>query len=128
MWIPFCDINPIKQKGGMKYISKNKFSGKFIYQYINLLPDRLKFMKDNGDKIDYEYFYHVKNDIINSKEISKVLDHHAQENYFSPTDVIFFDKYVFHRSVKLEEGDISSRLAFALRFADIDSTYDLNRV
>jgi hypothetical protein len=127
MWIPFCEINPNKQKGGMKYISKEKLSGEFIYQYINLLPDRLNYLKNNGKSIDYEYFYHIKNDIINSKEVSDLLDYHAEEDYFMPSDVILFDKYVLHRSVKLEEGELDSRLAFALRFADIDSTYDLDR-
>lgn len=127
MWIPFCEIDPNKQRGGMKYIGKDILSGEFIYQYINLLPSRIDYLKKQGKKIDYSYFSHIKNDIINSKEISDVLDHHAEEDYFKPTDVILFDKYVLHRSVKLEEGEINARSAFALRFADIDSRYDLTR-
>lgn len=127
MWIPFCEINPKKQRGGMKYIGKDTLSGEFIYQYINLLPSRLDFLKKEGKEINYEYFSHVKNDIINSKEISDLLDFHAEEDYFEPTDVILFDKYVLHRSVKLEDGEINARSAFALRFAEVDSRYDLNR-
>ena len=127
MWIPFCEINPKKQRGGMKYISKEKLSGEFIYQYINLLPERLDFMKNSGEQIDYDYFSNIKNDIINSSEISNLLDYHAEEDYFNPKDVILFDKYVLHRSVKLEDGEINSRLAFALRFVDVNCKYDLNR-
>lgn len=39
-------------------------------------------------------------------------------------DAVLFDKYVIHRSIKLQDGPISNRLAFALRFADVNSRYD----
>ena len=32
LWIPFCEIDPKKQRGGMAYISKRHMSGEFIYQ------------------------------------------------------------------------------------------------
>lgn len=127
MWIPFCEINPNDQRGGMKYISKEKLSGEFIYQYINLLPNKLIDMKNKGEDIDYNYFYNIKNNIINSPEISKLLDFYGEEDYFTPKDVILFDKYVLHRSVKLLECDISERVAFALRFVDKNSKYDEER-
>jgi len=126
IWIPFCEIDPKKQRGGMAYISKKHLSGEFIYQYINLIPEHLK-SKKNSENIDFDYFYRTKNNILNLPEISDVLTHHSSEDFFSLKDAIIFDKYVIHRSVRLEEGIINKRVAFALRFADIESKYDSYR-
>jgi len=123
IWIPFCEINANEQRGGMAYVSKKHMSGEFVYQYINLIPDHLKKKKESED-INFEYFSRTKNNILNLPEISGVLTHYASEDHFSIKDAIIFDKYVIHRSVKLEEGSIDKRVAFALRFADVESKYD----
>jgi hypothetical protein len=112
----------------MKYISKSTLSGRFIYDYINLLPNFLDSLKEDKTKFSYEYFNKIKNDIINAKEISELLDFNSQEDFFDIGDMILFDKDVLHRSVRLEEGPIDTRLAFALRFISTQSHYDLNRV
>jgi len=107
----------------MAYVSKKHMSEEFVYQYINLIPDHLKEKKESED-INFEYFSRTKNNIHNLPEISGVLTHYASEDYFSIKDAIIFDKYVIHRSVKLEEGSIDKRVAFALRFVDVESKYD----
>ena len=59
--------------------------------------------------------------------MAELLDHFAMEDSFHPGDDLF-DKYVLHRSVRLEEGTISSRLAYALRPSSLDARYDKSRV
>jgi len=129
MWIPFCKINPNEQRGGMKLIPQNIFSGEFIFQYIELLPQFLKKKIDkNKEQIDFNYFYELKNHMLNNKWTAELLDFYAEEPEMNPGDVILFNKNILHRSVPLLEGEIQSRIALALRFIEIDSTYDYNRV
>lgn len=124
LWAPLCEINPNKQRGGMAYVSKRHLSGDFIYQHINLIPE---YLKEIDKDVDFSFFSKVKNNVLNQPEMSDLLTHYAEEDFFSVGDVIIFDKSVIHRSVKLGEGDISIRSAFALRFADIHSKYDAFR-
>ena len=124
MWIPLTPINKDKQRGGMKYVSKRKFSGEFIYDYINLLPEHLEAIRQDGKNVDFGDFYSLKNDILNSPKIKDLLDYYAEEDSFEVGDVILFDKYTLHRSVRLETGPLESRTAFAMRFASRNSVYD----
>ena len=66
--------------------------------------------------------------MLNNKWTAELLDFYAEEPKMNPGDVILFNKNVLHRSVPLLEGEINSRVALALRFIEIDSTYDYNRV
>ena len=127
LWIPFCKINSAKQAGGMKLVPTKVFSGRFIFQYINLLPKFINKKLENKDNIDFEYFYHLKNDILNLPAISELLDYYAEEPNLNIGDAIFFNKYVLHRSVPLKEGTIDSRIALALRFVELESKYDKAR-
>ena len=111
----------------MKLLSQSKLSGDFIFQYINLLPERLNYLMENGEKVDFEYFYHLKNDILNLPHISELFDFYAEEPFLNPTDIVLFNKFVLHRSVPLLDGNISSRIALALRFVDVNSQYDYDR-
>lgn len=123
LWFPFCEINPQNQRGGMALVPKKYISGDFVYQHIDLLPQYLKNKKPKSP-VDFDIFYKVKNSLLNSLEMDGILTHFSEEDFFSPGDAILFDKYVIHRSVKLEEGPLSHRLAFALRFADVNYKYD----
>jgi hypothetical protein len=50
------------------------------------------------------------------------------EDSFEPGDALIFDKYVMHRSARLGEGPLDSRLAYALRFSSVSTRYDKHRV
>jgi hypothetical protein len=128
IWTPLCRIDPKGQRGGMAYVPKDVLSGEFIYQHINMLPAFMKHRIEAGDPYNFHGFSALKNDILNSKEMSDLLDFYAVEDGFEIGDAFLFDKYVLHRSVRLEEGPIDSRLAYALRFSAIDATYDKKRV
>ncbi|MCB5906277.1 phytanoyl-CoA dioxygenase family protein [Streptomyces pinistramenti] len=128
IWTPLCAIDPEGQRGGMKYLSKQVLSGEFVYQHINLLPDYMKDEIAAGKELTFSDFSQLKNNLLNSPEMAKLLDHFAVEDSFEPGDALIFDKYVLHRSVRLDEGPIPSRLAYALRFSSIDARYDKRRV
>lgn len=128
IWTPLCAIDPHGQRGGMRYVSKKLLSGEFVYQHINLLPDYIKTQIESGNEYSYEAFSALKNNLLNSPETAGLLDHYATEDSFEPGDALIFDKYVLHRSVRLEQGPIPSRLAYALRFSSTDARYDKQRV
>jgi hypothetical protein len=128
IWTPLCRIDSKGQRGGMAYIPKDILSGAFIYQHINMLPAFMKHRIEAGDPYNFHGFSALKNDLLNSKEMSDLLDFHAVEDDFEPGDAFLFDKYVLHRSVRLDEGPIGSRLAYALRFSAVDAAFDKKRV
>jgi len=128
IWTPLCAIDPHGQRGGMRYVSKELLSGEFVYQHINLLPDYIKTKTESGAAYTYDAFSALKNNLLNSPEMAALLDHYATEDSFEPGDALIFDKYVLHRSVRLEEGPNPFRLAYALRFSSTDATYDKKRV
>jgi hypothetical protein len=128
IWTPLCPIDPAGQRGGMAYVSKAVLSGEFIYQHINMLPAYMKSEIAAGKELTYADFSSLKNNLVNSPEMSRLLDHFAVEDAFEPGDALIFDKYVLHRSVRLEEGPLPSRLAYALRFSSVDARYDRGRV
>lgn len=128
IWTPLCTIDADGQRGGMKYVPKNLLSGEFVYQHINLLPGYMKARIDAGEELTYDDFSVLKNTLVNSPQMTELLDHVAVEDSFEPGDALIFDKYVLHRSVRLGEGPIPSRLAYALRFSSVDARYDKSRV
>jgi hypothetical protein len=128
IWTPLCRIDLEGQRGGMRYVSKKLLSGEFVYQHINLLSDYMKSELEAGRELTFDDFSALKNNLLNSPETTKLLDHFATEDSFEPGDALIFDKYVLHRSVRLDEGPLQSRLAYALRFSSIDAKYDKRRV
>ncbi|MGW3110052.1 phytanoyl-CoA dioxygenase family protein [Streptomyces sp. NPDC001091] len=128
IWTPLCTIDADGQRGGMKYVPKSLLSGEFVYQHINLLPGYMKARIDAGEELTYDDFSVLKNTLLNSPQMTDLLDHVAVEDSFEPGDALIFDKYVLHRSVRLGEGPIPSRLAYALRFSSVDARYDKSRV
>jgi hypothetical protein len=128
IWTPLCAIDPNRQRGGMAYVSKKVLSGEFVYQHINMIPDYIKSEMAAGKRITFADFDRLKNNLLNSPSMVELLDHSAVEDSFQPGDALLFDKYVLHRSVRLGEGLVPSRLAYALRFSSLDARYDKNRV
>lgn len=128
IWTPLCEIDPEKQRGGMAYVSKDVLSGEFVYQHINMLPSFIKSRMEQGENFAFEHFSELKNGLLNSPEMDALLEHFAIEDRFQIGDAFIFDKFVMHRSVRLEDGPIPSRLAYALRFSGTNARYDKTRV
>lgn len=128
IWTPLCAIDPHGQRGGMAYVSKKVLSGEFVYQHITMLPELMIAESAAGRSLAYDDFSRLKNSLLNSTEMHRLLDHFAVEDSFEPGDALLFDKYVLHRSVRLEDGPLASRLAYALRFSSLDARYDRARV
>jgi hypothetical protein len=128
IWTPLCSIDPAGQRGGMAYVSKEVLSGEFVYQHINMLPAYLRAELERGEKLSFEDFSALKNSLLNSLQMTALLDHFSVEDSFEPGDAFIFDKYVLHRSVRLQEGPMASRLAYALRFSSVEARYDRERV
>jgi len=128
IWTPLCRINTKGQRGGMAYVPKDVLSGAFIYQHINMLPDYIKAKIESGEPYGFAEFDALKNDVLNSPAMSELLEFYAVEDDFEVGDALLFDKYVLHKSIKLGEGPIASRLAYALRFCSVEARYDQKRV
>lgn len=128
IWTPLCTIDPSRQRGGMAYVPRDVLSGEFVYQHINLLPGHLRRRIDAGQSLSFADFSQLKNSLLNSPEMTSLLDDYAEEDRFEPGDAFLFDKFVLHRSVPLGEGPTPSRLAYALRFSSVDALYDKQRV
>lgn len=128
IWSPLNSIDPQKQRGGMAYVSKEVLSGEFVYQHINMVPEYLKAEIAAGRELTFDDFSDLKNSLLNSPQMTTLLDSVAVEDSFEPGDALIFDKYVLHRSILLGDGPIPSRLAYALRFSSLDARYDAQRV
>lgn len=127
IWIPLTPVNAKKQGGGMAYVPTDVLSGEFVYQHINCVPPYIE-ASMSGEQDNFDHFLKVKNDLLNSDTMGPVLDHFAEQDDFNIGDAILFNKYVIHRSVPLREGEQDVRLAFVIRFADVESRYDNERV
>ena len=128
MWIPLTNISNDGQGGGLSYVPKNVFSGEFIFQYREMLSSYLKNIQKQGKPVTADTASHLKSFIPKSKEMSSILDDQAVSEDFEVGDIFLFDKFVFHRSCQLSEGPIDIRRAYAMRFVDYHSKYDLSRV
>ena len=128
LWTPLTEIKTGGQRGGMAYVPTDVLSGAFVYEHINMLPSFIRGKIEAGRPYEFKDFSQLKNNLLNSPEMTELLDHFAVEDDFEIGDTFLFDKYVIHRSVKLEDGDINSRLAYAMRFSSVEARYDKNRV
>jgi hypothetical protein len=128
IWTPLCPIDPDGQRGGMAYVSKKDLSGEFVYQHINMVSSYVRDSIAMGEQLNFSDFSALKNTLLNSPEMTSLLDNFAVEDAFDVGDALIFDKYVLHRSVRLADGPMPSRLAYALRFSSLDARYDKQRV
>lgn len=128
LWIPLSPINPKKQAGGMRYVPKNIFSGKFIYKYVEPgIVKTLEHQRKRGENVTLDDYFFLREKVLNSNAMLTLLEEQAREDVFELGDALLFDKYVIHRSVPLGEGEIFSRQAIVMRFMDINSRYDQQR-
>lgn len=124
IWMPLDVINTDTQRGGMAYVPENKLSGRFMYEYVDPLSANYIQTKQNPFLEEYLQF---RDEPLNNKSMDTLLSYFASEDDFAIGDAILFNKFVIHRSVKLEAGELDTRGAFVMRFIDPGSTYDKNR-
>lgn len=128
LWTPLVNIDPKKQRGGMAYVPIDIISAEFMFEYMD--PAIAQYMRDKvkkGETVSHEEVLELATAVVGSPTMIKVLDHFSEEDSFEPGDSFLFHKYVLHKSIKLEEGPIESRLAFAMRFVGEDARYDKKR-
>ena len=118
IWIPLDEITK-EYQGGMRYVSTKIFPGQFLYTINDLhLKNNIKWDESKGDLNEY-----VTNaNTIFNKITEDVIDYTIQDGYeeheYNLGDVLFFNKYVLHRSVPLKPGLHKLRRAFVIRLVD----------
>jgi hypothetical protein len=128
IWTPLVPINTKAQRGGMAYVPKNIVSGDFLYTHIDpAVFKKVESKINNEEKVSLEDFVHLRDGPLNDPAMKKILEYFCEEDDFNLGDALIFDKYVIHRSVILDEGEIDSRAAFVMRFVCADSKYDKRR-
>ena len=113
----------------MSYVSESKVSGKFMYDFIDPAIDQLleAYEESAPNQLSMDEFATIRHGALNSPAMEHLLDFHKQVDDFELGDVLLFNKNVIHASEPLENGPITTRCAFVMRFIDIKSTYDQKR-
>lgn len=128
IWIPLDEITE-EYRGGMQYVPIDVFPGKFLYTIHDLhLKNNIKWDESKGDLNEY-----VANaNTIMNKITEDVIDYTIKDGYeedqYKVGDVLFFNKYVLHRSVPLKPGLHKIRRAFVIRLVDYDTRIDEERL
>lgn len=127
LWAPLHPIDANGQRGGMAYVPKHVLPGDFVYAADLAVVEAIRARERAGERTSAQEYVGLRNGILNSPAMNELLEAHRVEDDFEPGDVLLFDKTVVHRSIVLGDGDLSHRAAYALRFVDAASRYDLNR-
>ncbi|MDC3132970.1 hypothetical protein OA501_02000 [Flavobacteriaceae bacterium] len=128
IWFPLVPVKVNGQRGGISCVPTDKVSGKFMYEFID--PSVFNFLEENisnNREIFIEEYMQLRDGPLNDSGMKKILDYYAVEDNFELGDALIFDKNVIHKSIKLEDGPISSRPALAMRFTDSLAQYDKRR-
>ena len=127
LWAPLHRIDTKGQRGGMRYVPTDIISGEYMYSFVDPAVFRcIQERIDNGG-IGFDEYVALRDEPLNSSGMNNLLEYYAVEDDFELGDVLLFDKYVIHRSARLEEGPLEVRDAFSLRFICEESLYDRDR-
>ncbi len=123
LWIPFVSLEA-ELGGGITCVPKDKLSGKFVYEYIEpaVINDISKKIEE-GESISYLDYLDLKHQPLNTGYFLRFLESHAVSLDFRLGDALLFDKYIIHRSNKIQDNGPDYRGALVLRFMDKKSTY-----
>lgn len=127
VWMPLHPIDPDGQRGGVACVSRSILSGEFAYSIDAALVDVLKARERAGKRTSVKEYFNLREIALNSPLMDELFALHCVEYDFSPGDALLFDKTVIHRSIMLEEGGLSHRAAYVLRFVDAASRYDMQK-
>ena len=118
LWIPLVPINTKEQHGGMAYVPKKVYppSGYYSLRYELIQNQKFAEFSQTKDFNYFEFFY-------TSKLEELVLEENKVEDDFEVGDALLLDKFVWHRSAPLKEGKLPSRMAYTMRFVDVQTRY-----
>jgi len=128
IWFPLVPIDVTQQRGGMSCVPTNRVSGKFMYDSVD--PSVFNYLNEkisSNEETSIEDYMLLRDGPLNDPGMKKLLDYYGVEDSFELGDALIFDKYVIHKSVKLNDGEIESRPALAIRFTDVNAQYDKQR-
>ncbi|MGC4060822.1 MAG: hypothetical protein QM749_08220 [Aquabacterium sp.] len=127
IWVPLHPIDTKGQRGGMRYVPTNIISGEYMYSHVDPAVFRCMNERIKDGEISFEEYVALRDGPLNSSGMNTLLEYFAVEDDYELGDVLIMDKYVIHRSVKLEEGPLAIRDAFSFRFICEKSRYDWTR-
>lgn len=116
LWIPLDPIDTKRQHGGMAYVPRSIYSA---YEYFSLIHQLVK-QENISDVLTSEEFHEAQ---YASKIESLILERNKIEDNFEVGDAFLFDKFVWHRSCPLKQGELPSRMAYVMRFVDSEARY-----
>lgn len=127
LWAPLHPIDASGQGGGMAYVPQHVLSGEFVYSADLAVVETLRARERSGTSTSAQDYFDLRFGFLNNTVMDEILEAHRIKDDFDPGDVLLFNKMVVHRSVMLGDGELPRRAAYALRFVDAASRYDLNR-
>ncbi len=128
VWAPLQPVDRQGQRGGMAYVPQHVISGEFVYDQLEpAVVSTLRAKERDGVKTSFKEYFDLRNELLNAPGMATILEAHQVEDDFQPGDVLVFNKWVVHRSLVLEEGELPRRAAYVMRFVDAESRYDLQR-
>ncbi len=128
LWAPLQPVDTKGQRGGMAYVPQHIISGEFAYDQVEpAVVSTIRAKEQAGIRTSVQEYFGLRNGLFNSPTMASILETHQVEDDFQPGDVLVFNKWVVHRSIRLEEGELPRRAAYVMRFVDAESHYDLQR-
>ena len=128
LWAPLHPVEANGQRGGMAYVPQNVISGAFSYEEFEpAVVSTIRAKEQAGIRTSQKEYFDMRHGLYNVPPLDTILETHQVEDDFQPGDVLVFNKWVVHRSIMLEEGELPKRAAYVMRFVDGESHYDLQR-
>lgn len=116
LWIPLDVIDTKKQHGGMSYAPTDIISARsYFSSFYRLIQDDrfIEALRKNELKRRFDIAPELDTFLAESNKI---------EDDFELGDVLLFNKFVWHKSCPLKQGDLKSRTAFVMRFCSDDAS------
>jgi len=113
LWIPLDPIKTKKQHGGLAYVSRKIHSARGYFDMVYQLVQQegiAEFAKTEAFKNwDFQYASEVEEFILDKNQVA---------DDFEVGDALLLDKFVWHKSCPLQQGELPSRKAYVMRFID----------
>lgn len=117
LWIPLDPIDTHNQHGGMCYVPTNISSAESYFSLVYKLVKNDDFIQAlSSDQLKRRFDIAPEMDAF-------LLEKTKVEDDFQLGDVLLFDKFVWHRSCTLKQGELPSRSVFVMRFTGEESRY-----
>lgn len=118
LWIPLDPIDTEKQHGGLSYVSRQVHSAREYFSLVYQLGKQEKLAEfcqtEEVKELDFQYATQLER---------LVLDQNKVEDDFAVGDALLLDKFVWHKSCALKEGELSSRRAYVMRLLDCQARF-----